>query len=77
MSHVVSHDGIVFTLGNRYPDGTFRDPNCVGATWGCQPWGFPIPGFGTLIMADNGIETELDSLLVSLEKPYTELAAGA
>ena len=64
ISHVESHDGIVFALGNRYPGGTFRDPNCVGATWGCQPWGFPIPGYGTLIMADNGIETENNSLLV-------------
>ena len=54
------------------PDGTFRDPNCVGATWGCQPWGYPIPGYGTLIKADNGIETKLDSLLVSLDKQYTE-----
>ena len=70
--HVVSHDGIVFSLGNRFPGGTFRDPNCVGATWGCQPWGYPIPGYGTFIKADNGIETKLDSLLVSLEKPYTK-----
>ncbi|MEO8160701.1 MAG: TonB-dependent receptor [Arenimonas sp.] len=72
LMHVVSHDGIVFSLGNRFPDGSFRDPNCVGATWGCQPWGFPIPGYGTFIKADNGIETKLDSLLVSLEKPYSE-----
>lgn len=72
LSHIVSHDGIVFTLGNRYPGGTFRDPNCVGATWGCQPWGFPIPGYGTLILADNGIETKNNSLLVSLEKLYSE-----
>jgi outer membrane receptor protein involved in Fe transport len=72
VSHVRSYDGIVFTLGNRYPGGTFRDPNCVGATWGCQPWGYPIPGYGTLIIADNGIETENNSLLVSLEKLYTE-----
>ena len=72
LSHVVSHDGLVFTLGNRYPGGTFRDPNCVGATWGCQPWGYPIPGYGTLIKADNGIETKLDSLLVSIDKQYTQ-----
>jgi hypothetical protein len=69
---VVSHDGIVFSLGNRWPDGSFRDPNCGNATWGCQPWGFPIPGFGTFIKADNGIETKLNSLLASLEKPYSE-----
>lgn len=72
LSHVSSYDGIVFTLGNRFPGGTFRDPNCVGATWGCQPWGHPIPGYGTLIIATNGIETENNSLLVSLEKLYTD-----
>ena len=72
ISHVESHDGIVFALGNRYPGGTFRDPNCVGATWGCQPWGFPIPGYGTLIIATNGIETENNSLGVQLEKLYSE-----
>lgn len=66
--HIVSHDGIVFTLGNRYPDGTFRP---AGTTWGGQPWGENIPGFGQLILADNGIETRLNSLLLSLDKPYT------
>ena len=66
--HIESHDGIVFTLGNRYPDGTFRP---AGTTWGGQPWGFGIPGFGQLILADNGLETRLNSLLLSLDKPYT------
>jgi hypothetical protein len=70
--HVRSYDGIVFSLGNRWPDGSFRNPACGDATWGCQPWGFPIPGFGRLIKADNGIETKLNSLLLSLEKPYSE-----
>ncbi|MBP6749290.1 MAG: hypothetical protein KA144_06590, partial [Xanthomonadaceae bacterium] len=59
-------------LGNRWPDGSFRNPANPGATWGGQPWGSPIPGFGTLILADNGIETKLNSLLFSLEKPYTK-----
>lgn len=72
VSHIESHDGIVFSLGNRWPDGSFRNPANPGATWGGQPWGFPIPGYGTLIKADNGIETENTSLLVSLEKVYTE-----
>ncbi len=69
LSHVVSKDGIYFALGNRYPDGRFRfNPN---ATWGGQPWGEGIPGFGTLIIADNGIETRNNSLLLSIEKPYS------
>ena len=34
VSRIESKDGFVFTLGNRYPNGTF---------WrnGSQPWGFP------------------------------------
>ncbi len=69
LSHVESKDGIYFALGNRFPDGRFRfNPN---ATWGGQPWGEGIPGFGTLIIADNGIETRNDSFLLSIEKPYT------
>ena len=72
ISRILSHDGIVFSLGNRWPDGSFRNPALPNATWGSQPWGFPIPGYGTLIKADNGIETRNNSLLVSLEKVYTE-----
>ena len=71
ISHVRSYDGIVFSLGNRWPDGSFRNPANPGATWGGQPWGSPIPGFGTLILADNGIETKVNQLLLSLEKPFT------
>ena len=71
LAHIRSYDGIYFALGNRFPDGSFRDPANPGATWGNQPWGEAIPGYGTLLIARNGIETELDSLLLSLEKPYT------
>ena len=71
IAHIRSYDGILFTLGNRWPDGSFRNPANPSATWGGQPWGFPIPGYGTLILADNGIETKLNSLLLSIEKPYT------
>ncbi|MCW8807337.1 MAG: TonB-dependent receptor, partial [Rhodanobacter sp.] len=68
LARIVSHDGIVFTLGNRHPDGTFRP---AGTTWGGQPWGDSIPGYGTLILASNGTQTKLNSVLVSLDKPYT------
>ncbi len=69
ISHVESKDGIYFALGNRFPDGRFRfNP---AATWGGQPWGEGIPGFGTLIIADNGIETRNDSFLLAIDKPYT------
>jgi outer membrane receptor protein involved in Fe transport len=68
---IESHDGIIFSLGNRYPDGSFRDPAFPAATWGHLPFGFPIPGFGTLIKADNGVETKLNQFLLGLEKGYT------
>ncbi|HNR90800.1 MAG TPA: TonB-dependent receptor [Dokdonella sp.] len=70
LSYVESKDGIYFALGNRWPNGSFRENPAW--TWGGQPWGQPIPGFGTLIIADNGIETRTKSALFSLEKPYTE-----
>ncbi len=70
-AHIRSYEGIVFTLGNRWPDGSFRDPAVPGATWGGQPWGQPIPGYGSLIIADNGLETKLNQLLLSAEKAYS------
>ncbi|MEO6264598.1 MAG: hypothetical protein ABIO58_06540, partial [Luteimonas sp.] len=68
LSHIESHDGFAFLLGNRRPDGSFFAP---GTTWGA-PWGFGVPGFGPLILGTNGIETRSNALLVSLEKPYTK-----
>ena len=71
-AHIVSHDGIMFNLGNRRPDGTYFPPN---ATFGGGPaFGFPIPGYGNLILANNGIRTKLNSILLSLEKPYTRVS---
>ncbi len=62
---VRSHDGLVYTLGNRYPDGAF---------WknGSQPWGNGVPGFGSLIIGNNGLQTRTTQLLLSAEKPYTK-----
>jgi hypothetical protein len=69
LAHIVSHDGIVFAPGGRRPDGTFFPP---GKTFGCcEAYDFPIPGYGRLFIASNGIETKLNTLLFSLEKPYT------
>jgi hypothetical protein len=65
VARVVSHDGFVFTLGNRRPDGSFFQN-------GSQPFGNPIPGFGALILGNNGIETKSTQFLLSVEKPYTE-----
>jgi outer membrane receptor protein involved in Fe transport len=65
VARIVSHDGFVFTLGNRRPDGSFFQN-------GSQPFGNPIPGFGSLIVGNNGIETRSTQFLLSVEKPYTE-----
>jgi hypothetical protein len=70
LSHIRSKDGIYFRLGNRWPNGNFHE--LPGATWGGQPWGQSIPGYGSLILADNGFEYNLNSLLVSLDKPFTK-----
>lgn len=67
ISRVESHDGFVFLLGNRRPDGTFFAP---GTTWGA-PWGFGVPGFGALILGTNGLETRANSLYLKAEKPFT------
>jgi hypothetical protein len=79
LSYVRSEDGIVFLLGNRYPDGSFRGEvvNDVFVphpewTWGGQPFGTGIPGLGTLLIAKNGLETRAKSVLVQVEKPYAE-----
>jgi outer membrane receptor protein involved in Fe transport len=65
VARVNTYDGFVFTLGNRYPNGAF---------WmnGGQPWGNGIPGFGSLIIGNSGIETHSTQVLLYAEKPYTQ-----
>jgi outer membrane receptor protein involved in Fe transport len=65
VAYIHSKEGFVFTLGNRYPDGNFWEN-------ASQPWGHSPPGFGALILGDNGIETKTAQLLLSAEKPYTK-----
>ena len=61
-------DGFVYMMGNRRPDGSFF---MTDAIWGA-PWGEGVPGFGSLILGTNGLETKSNQLLVSLDKPYTK-----
>jgi outer membrane receptor protein involved in Fe transport len=65
IARVLSHEGFVFTLGNRRPDGSFFLD-------GSQPFGNPIPGFGSLILGGNGIETKTTQVLLSADKPFSE-----
>ena len=39
---------------------------------GSQPWGNGIPGFGSFIIGNNGMETRTTQVLLSAEKPYTK-----
>lgn len=70
VSHIRSYDGIYFRLGNRRPDGSFHE--FPDQEFGNPPFGFPPPGYGSLILGDNGFEFRNTSLLVSLRKPFTE-----
>jgi outer membrane receptor for ferrienterochelin and colicin len=66
VTRVLTHDGFVFTLGSRFPDGSFFAPNGLD-----KPFNNPIPGRGSLIIGDNGIETRTTQVLLSAQKPYT------
>lgn len=70
VSYVDANDGVVFLLGNRRGDGSFRENPL--AQWEQVPFGNGIPGLGTLIIIDNGIQSRTTSLLLSAEKPHTE-----
>ncbi|MEO5628746.1 MAG: TonB-dependent receptor [Thermomonas sp.] len=64
VTRILSYNGFAFTLGNRYPNGDFFQN-------GGQPWGNGVPGFGALIIGNNGIETKTSQLLLSAQKAYT------
>ena len=67
VSHVNAKDGLVFRLGNRRPDGSFfENPGDTSGT----PWGYPSPA-GTILLADNLLESKANSLFLKLDKPYT------
>lgn len=65
VQRALSKDGFAFTLGNRYPNGDFFQN-------GTQPWDYPIPNVGGLILGDNGIQTRTTQVLLSAQKPYTK-----
>jgi hypothetical protein len=64
VARILSKDGFVFTLGNRAPNGAFF-------VNGGSDFGNSVPGFGSLIIGNNGIETKTTQVLLSAEKPYT------
>jgi len=66
-THISSRDGFAFLLGNRRPDGSFF---AAGEIWG-PPFGFPPPGFGSIIIGTNGLESDSDAAYFKLNKRYT------
>ncbi len=66
VTRILSKDGFVFSLGNRYPNGDFWQNRS-------QPWGNSPPGLaGNLLIGNSGIETKSTQILLSAEKPFTE-----
>ena len=75
ISRTLTYDGFAFTLGNRFNNGNFFDNQMLcGAkepTYG-QPWNCNIPGFGSLIIGQQGIKTRSTQVLLSAQKPYSK-----
>lgn len=74
LAHVLSHDGIYFHIGNRYPDGSFFEPGRSlrdGFRTADQNPLTPDRAPFIFFLADNGVETRTNQLLLSLDKPYT------
>lgn len=64
VQRLLSYDGFIFSLINRYPDGSYFQN-------GSQPWGEPVPGYANTILGNNGIESRNTQVLLSAEKPYS------
>ncbi len=70
--HISSRDGFVYLLGNRRPDGSFFASGPTAAEpFPQSPFPFTPPGFGSIIIGDNGLKTDADSAYVKLTKPYS------
>ncbi|HDS1654676.1 TPA: TonB-dependent receptor [Stenotrophomonas maltophilia] len=74
IARTLTYDGFAFTLGNRFPNGNFFDMQTLcksGPTYG-QPWDCNVPGFGSLIIGQQGIKTRSTQVLLSAQKPYSK-----
>ncbi|TPG39172.1 TonB-dependent receptor [Sphingomonas koreensis] len=71
-SHVISRDGFAFLLGNRAPDGSFFVPGGDTNSSASPPFGYAVPGYGSLIIGTNGVNTNLDQPYLKIDKDYTK-----
>jgi outer membrane receptor protein involved in Fe transport len=69
-TRIVSKDGFVYLMGNRYPNGSFLQPSPVNGT-PQGPGNFSPAGYGAIIIGDNGLETKADSAYFKLTKAYS------
>ena len=66
VSRILSKDGFIFSLANRYPNGDFWQN-------GGQPWGNSPPGLaGVLLIGYNGLQTKSTQVALQADKPFTE-----
>ncbi len=66
-SQVRSYDGLVGLWGGRNADGNFYPP---GSRFGNNNQA--LPGYGAVILFDNGVQTKTNSIFVKAEKPYSK-----
>lgn len=64
ISYIKSYDSIIGRLGNRYASGAYFQN---GSQWGAQG----VPGFGALILWDNGGNDRNFQIGLAAQKPYT------
>ncbi len=68
--HINSYDGFAYLLGNRRLDGSFFPANAPPNS----PFGFAPPGWGSIIIGTNGLETREDVGHFKLTKRYTQFS---
>lgn len=69
LSQIEGHHLFTWMLGNRNPDGSWCS---FGPQYSCQPWGFPLPGFGNFIISHDNGKSHYQGILLGVEKPYTK-----
>ncbi len=69
-THVESRDGFAFLLGSRYEDGAFFHPGKEGDT-ARPPFGHGVPNYAGPLLGTNGVETNLDTIYLKLNKDYS------
>ncbi|AXR08211.1 TonB-dependent receptor [Salinimonas sediminis] len=68
IAHIKSKNGFNWVLGNRREDGSFFEP---GTDWG-SPWGFGVPGWGNLLLAENDGQTRANNVYFKLNRGFKD-----